>query len=135
MTAANLPAVFGDDAQQNVSIRGVQIPATVTIAGGASLSGAIDLQRYRLRGVIVPTAWVAANLTFQASVDDKTYLELVDDTGSAVTVTGTAGSFSALKEATANLFAGVRYLKVRSGTSGAAVNQSGNTPIILIVEP
>src|SRR5437660_1304800 len=113
MTAANLPAVIGDDAPQNASIRGRQIAATVTIAGGASLSNAIDLQRYRLRGIILPSTWAAANLSFQASVDDVTYLELDDDAGVAVSVTGTAGAYIALKEATANLFAGVRFLKVR----------------------
>jgi hypothetical protein len=133
--AAQLPAVIGDDAQQNASIRGRQVPATVTIEGGASLSNPIDLGRYRLMGIILPSAWVAANLSFQASVDDTTYVELTDDTGTAVSVTGTANVFLAFGSAVAAKFAAVRFLKVRSGTSGSPVNQLPDMLVTLVLEP
>ena len=119
--------------------------AEVTIANGASLSGVADLTSHRLVGIVIPSAWTAANLTFQgrpkASADvtahpNDALANVYDQGGAEVTVTvGGASRFIALTPATSALFDGIGELKVRSGTSGAAVNQGAARVITLVLIP
>lgn len=106
---------------------------SVSIANGASLSDAGNLGPFRLVGIVMPATWTAANLTFQVSDDaGTTYNNLYDDLGTEVTVTAAASRYIALDPA---VFAGINYLKVRSGTSGSAVNQGGDRTITLVTRP
>lgn len=106
---------------------------TVTIANGASLSGAADLSGVIGGGLvaIIPDAAFDTNvLTFQASADNSTFSNLYNSSGAEVTTGSIAASnWYALDPAD---FAGIPYLKVRSGTSGAAVNQVGATVLTLV---
>lgn len=110
------------------------VPKDTTIANGASLSsqttgvhgtpgGGIDAEGLALVGVEMPAAWTAAAMTFQVSSN------------------GLAGSFKNVKNADGTEFTlvveaddmiplaglidtlGWRFIKVRSGTKAAAVNQ------------
>jgi hypothetical protein len=104
-----------------------------TIAVSASLSGAIDIGDGGLVGIQMPTTWTTATtLSFQASSDlNGTYVEAVDNTGTAITCTGVTGAiYIALNAAT---FAGMRYIKIRSGTSGSPVTQAGARTITTMV--
>jgi hypothetical protein len=103
---------------------------TVTIANGASLSGAAEIGAGTLVGIQLPT-FTSAALTFQGSADGVTYVEVVDATNTAVTFTATTGALYI--KAPADLV-GVPYIKVRSGTVGAAVNQGGARTISLVVK-
>lgn len=103
--------------------------STVTIANGASLSGAVDLGTSRLARIVMPASWTTANLTFQTSYDGTTYSNLYDSVGNEYTVTA-AASRSILVDL--KDFIAVRYLKVRSGTSGSAVNQAAARDIVLV---
>lgn len=105
--------------------------ATVTIANGASLSGAICLGAGVLSAIQMPAGWDAAALTFQVSDDGgTTWKELQDSSGTATTVSApTAGN---RYEVDATDFKSAVFLKVRSGTSGAAVNQTADRVITLI---
>lgn len=103
---------------------------SAVIANGASLSGAVNLHALRLAGIQMPAAWTAASLTFQASFDGTTYAEVCDTSGAAVTFTVAAGTFVVINPAT---IAGVRNLKVRSGTSGAPVAQGAERTLRLVV--
>jgi hypothetical protein len=111
---------------------------TVTIASGASLSGAAHIgfalsgggSRGTLVGIQMPSAWTAASLTFQASNDGTTFTNLYDAAGNEVSVTTDASRWIALDPAD---FAGITHLKVRSGTSGTAVNQGADRVLTLIV--
>jgi hypothetical protein len=91
-----------------------------TIANGESLSSAVDLQDGRAARIDMPSAWTAADLTFQVSPDGNTYTDLYEADGTEYTVTAAASRSIILPIAD---FLGIRYLKVRSGTSAAAVNQ------------
>lgn len=106
---------------------------TATIADSASLSGAVDLSSFSgtLVAIQTPSGWTSAVLTFQASYDGTTYANLYNSAGAEVT-TGTiaASYYVALDPAD---FAGIRYLKVRSGTSGSATNQSSGDTLQLIL--
>jgi len=102
---------------------------TVVIALGASLSGAATMEGRALAGIVMPAAWNAADLTFQASHDGTTYNNLYDAAGTEVTVTASTSRF--IQIATER-YAGPLFLKVRSGTAGAAVVQTAARNVILI---
>lgn len=90
-----------------------------SIANGASLSDEIAILG-DVVAIIMPSAWTAANLTFQAGSDDTAVANMYDEFGNEYTVTAAASRYIFVDPAD---FAGVAKLKVRSGTSGSAVNQ------------
>jgi hypothetical protein len=106
---------------------------TVTIALGASLSPAADLSEQALLGIVMPAAWTAGDLTFQGSIDGVTYGNMYfAHTDSECVVQAAAARFIQLDPAD---FSALRYIKVRSGTSGTPVNQAAARTITLIVRP
>lgn len=107
------------------------------IANGASLSGAIDLGQFnlglggqRLARIVMPAAWTAANLSFQVSADGVTYNELMQPNGAAALVVTAAASVDVPVNRVD--WSSIRYLKVRSGTSGTPVNQGAQRTINLV---
>lgn len=97
--------------------------ATATIASGASLSGAFDLGQSRAARLAFPAAWTAADVTVQTSMDGVTYRDLYDKDGTEYTIKAALSRSVLLPIAD---FFGIRYLKFRSGTSAAAVNQGAD---------
>jgi hypothetical protein len=109
---------------------GTLVTATVTIANGQSLSGAIDLQGYSLVGLLMPSAWTAAALTFAGSVDNSNFYD-VADSGAEINIgSAAANTYILLSPAT---FLGLRYLKVRSGTNATPVNQGQAATVTLVL--
>ena len=102
---------------------------TATIANGAALSGAVPLGEKTLVGILMPAGWDAAAMTFQGSVDDANFSELVATSGSAISFTVAAGQLILVDPTT---WRGITNVKVRSGTSGAPVNQTADRAIKLI---
>ena len=105
-------------AHEQAQNRNVQ---TATIVQDASLSDAVYLHGEVLVGIRMPAVWDAANLTFQVSMDDVTYLNAYSSAGAEHVVTA-AASLHIWVDPSA--FAGYRWLKVRSGTAGTPVAQS-----------
>lgn len=103
---------------------------TATIANGQSLSDAVHIGAGTLIGIQLPT-FTSASLSFQGSYDGTTFVEVVDAAGDPVAYAASTGAIYI--KAPADL-AGVPYLKVRSGTSGAAVAQGAARSIQLIVK-
>lgn len=104
---------------------------TATIADAASLSAAVDLGKASLVGIVTPSGWTTAAITFQASFDGVTWFNLYNAAGIEVSVASIAASlWVALDPAD---FAGVPSLKVRSGTAGTPVNQSGGDAVTLVM--
>lgn len=104
----------------------------VTIADGQSLSGAANLGGMTLCGVIVPSGWDTAALTFQGSYDGINYFNLGYE-GTEVSYAAVAASVWTIVPP--QKFYGIPYVKVRSGTSGTAVNQSGAVNVTLVSRP
>lgn len=100
-----------------------------TIADGASLSDIVPLGIGALARIVMPDAWTAGNLTFQTSYDGTTFNNLYAADGTEYTVTAAAS-----REIIVNLadFLGVRFVKIRSGTSGTAVNQGAARTIRVV---
>ena len=105
--------------------------ATATIASGAALSGAFSSGDKLICAVQMPAAWTAADLTYQISDDGgTTWFELLDDTGTAVTlVSPAAGKRYNLP---ASDYESGRLFKVRSGTSSVPVNQAAARTLTFI---
>lgn len=104
---------------------------TVTIASGASLSGAATVNNAHLVGIVMPAAWTAATLTFQVSRDGTTFTDFYRD-GAEYTRTEPTTAASRDIGISPGDFAGVAALKVRSGTGAAAVNQGADRVITLV---
>jgi hypothetical protein len=101
----------------------------VTIGNGTSLSPAVPLGDWTLCGIAMPAGWDAASLTFQVSVDGgTTWLEMIDG-ASALSLTAAAGQYLAFEPFK---WLGANMLRVRSGTSGSAVNQTADRVLTLI---
>lgn len=102
---------------------------SVMIPSGQSLSNSVNLGGRSLGAIIMPAAWDAASMTFQASLDGVTWFNLLDDSAAEVTLTVAANDFLRL---TLSDWLALRYLKLRSGTSGSPVNQSADRIISLV---
>ena len=110
----------------------------VTIASGANITDALNVGNGRLVGIAMPAAWDTAAITFQASADGSTYYDLYDSDGSEVTISSSAAAASrylAFTSAMLPVFAGLRYLKIRSGTSATPVNQTADRILTLVKRP
>lgn len=106
---------------------------TATIANGASLSAEVDLGLgLHVVGIITDSAWDTNVMSFQAATaSGGTFVDVYTIAGSEI-VTGSlvASHWHAFDPVDLR---SVRYLKVRSGSSGAAVNQSGATVVTLVL--
>lgn len=102
---------------------------TFTIANGASLSSARDLQGRAVSAILMPATWDTAALTFQGSIDGVTYANIYDTDGVQLTV---AADASRMIQIAPGMWMGVNYLKIRSGTSGAPVVQTGARSIVVV---
>jgi hypothetical protein len=109
----------------------------VTIPAGTALSNEVNVADKRIVGIIMPAAWTAANLSFKALTSEPSalpkvpvYGEVVDNAGSAVSVTAAAAVYIAL----ADTFPGEAWgrIIVRSGTSGVPVNQGADRTLGLV---
>lgn len=101
-----------------------------TIANGASLSGAVQIDPDTVPVAIqMPAAWTAAALTFQGSADGVTYGDLYDG-GTELNIATAANRLVHLDW---TKFVGLRYLKIRSGTSGTPVNQGADRALKIIL--
>lgn len=112
---------------------------SVTIPNGTALSSEAQTGAMRLVGIIMPAAWTAAGLTFQAVVDENTgepkvpvWGEVQDSAGGDVTVAAPgAGEYMALADTFPAIALG--RIRVRSGTSGVPVNQAADRTLKLVL--
>ena len=103
---------------------------SVVISSGASLSATVNCGGRTMVSIRMPATWTAANLTFQASeAEGGTYGDLYDDVGTEYLVTAAAARWIALAPVA---FAGPPFLKIRSGTAGAPVNQAAARTLVIL---
>lgn len=107
---------------------------TVTIAASGSLSSAVRLKPgYDIAAIVMPSAWTAADITFQASADNgTTYNNVYDEDGNELTLTVAASRYVVIAP---NQFRGAELIKVRSGTGASAVNQAAARSLTLVTLP
>ena len=112
--------------------RNVPATGTVTIANGASLSGALDLHGCHVVAIAMSAAWTAAALTFQGSADGTTYYNVYDDAGNELSLTTAALRYVVFDNDTKDNLSGIRWIKVRSGTAATAANQGAERILTLV---
>lgn len=81
----------------------------------------------------MPADWTAANLTFQGSHDNATFQNLYDDGGTEINVTAADDRNISVSAEISLAISAFRWLKVRSGTAGTAVNQGAARTITLVL--
>lgn len=104
---------------------------TATISAGGSLSAEVDLNGHQIMAIYMPGTWQAANLTFTASnASGGTFYDVYDSAGNELVATAAASRvITDLPE-----LSPLRFIKVRSGTTGTPVTQAANRNIIFIVK-
>lgn len=106
------------------------ITQTVTIAAGASLSGASDKRDgYTLVGVQTAATWDAAKIALAGSLDGTNFFPVRTATAEYEIASTTGAACVAIDPAVTHMWP---YFKVRSGTSGAATNQVDATIVTLV---
>jgi hypothetical protein len=104
---------------------------TTRIASGQSLSGPVWVGNHALTALRVPAAWTAAPITFQSAIDVSAgpWFDLYDATGVEVTAAADASRHVPLA-----VFAlrGLLWLRLRSGTAAAPVNQGADRDLVLV---
>lgn len=94
----------------------------VTILNGGTVSSAADCgPENQFYGVEMPGTWTAGNITFQVSNDGTNYMALVDDGGTAVTLTSPAANQTVLFRSTiVEALAQFRFIKLVSQNAQGA---------------
>ena len=110
----------------------IDLDETVTISSGQSLSAAFPCGGMRLVGLQMPASWTAAVITFQASKSATgTFGDVRNADGSEFSVNVVAGTdWIALDPID---FFGMKYIKIRSGTSATPVAQGADRQISAIM--
>jgi hypothetical protein len=121
------------DASEQYTNSQISYAYVASIANGQSLSSEfIDLKGLSLVGLLMPAAWTAATMTLVMSHDAATSYNVFDGDGTEVELTVSAGQYIKLSPSD---FAGIHFLKLRSGTASAPVNQGAARSIILAARP
>lgn len=131
-------AIASDQTAVPVSFSNGQFStATATIASGANTSGIVDLGTNRLFGIVMPSAWTAADIAFQASIDGTNFFDVfTDDSARLYVFTDgytTGGRFIPLINP--SIFLAIRYLRIVSRTTSATVNQAASRDVTLVTMP
>lgn len=108
---------------------------TATWSPTTTVSGPVYLNGLAVVGFVMASTWDAADLTFQMSVDGTTYNNVYDDDDNEYTVQASASRYVLVEPVEMR---GVRWLQVRSGTSGTPVTQTlgtGSQVVEIVVMP
>lgn len=111
----------------------------VTITAGASLSSAVYVGGLQLVSIQLPSTWTTAGITFQGALDgsgnegdaglNATFVNLQTSAAAELAVSSIAASFI-ITVANLNIDS-MRWLKIRSGTSGSPVTQVSSVNVLL----
>ena len=102
---------------------------TGTIANGASLSGAIATNGLPVVAIEAPT-FTSAAITLEGSVDGTNFFPIHDASGEKTfNAAATAARIIQINPP----LVGLQQVKIRSGTSGAAVNQGADRTVAIYV--
>ena len=106
---------MSDKTQFNDTIDQVQ---TVTIASGQQISGVLDTFGMSLVGIRMPAAFTGTTLTFQESNSSTgTFRDVYNASGNQLSIPVSTNRTILF---TPSDFAGLRYVKIKSGSSEAA---------------
>jgi hypothetical protein len=98
-----------------------------------TLTSEIDLGKGgKLQGIYMPASWTTADLTLQAASETGgTFLDVYDDAATEASIGAAASRYLSLYP---DVFAGIRFIKIRSGTTATPVQQGAARTLILDIE-
>ncbi len=106
-----------------------EIVFTIDIQG--TVSDEIDLQGFDAMRINMPVAWTAADMTFQLHDGDEVWRDVYWDWGAELVIAVAAGL--SIELSVFNLLKHLRFLRIRSGTTGTPVAQDAARLITLVV--
>lgn len=107
--------------------------ANVTITSGSSLSTAANLGSGQLVGIIMPSGWTTAAITFQANADGaNTFYDVYDD-ATERTISSSGAAASRFLSLPISDWLAAKAVKIRSGTGAVPVNQGADRVITLVI--
>ena len=98
-------------------------------AANATLSDPVDLDGTTLVGMILPSNWDTAPVTFQVSLDGVNWFNLVTQSGTLVQTGQTGGRYYVFEQ---QPLTGIRFIRLRSGTDSSPVPQTGDRVVLLV---
>jgi hypothetical protein len=101
------------------------------IEAGESLSDALDCTGGRVVRLTMASQWNSAPITFQISSDGEGYNNLHHANGKEIVVEVVPGAAVLVS---ADMAAGLAFLKIRSGTSAAPVSQRDRRQFAVAIE-
>ncbi|HET8787010.1 MAG TPA: hypothetical protein VFM38_15355 [Candidatus Limnocylindrales bacterium] len=104
-----------------------------TIANGASLSDAIDLDGQVIAAIVMPAAFTGTALTFQASADGVTYQNVYDDAGTELSASVGQAKVIVNKSILESL-AALRYVKIRSGSAASPTAEAADRTLTILTK-
>lgn len=113
---------------------------TATILTGAYKSDWIRITNRSLVRIVYPAGWTAAALTFDGSFDPENTpaanvaneVPLLDRYGAELSLNVTAGRSASLDPVE---YFGLNWVRLRSGTLAASVDQLADRSILLVAKP
>lgn len=107
----------------------------VTFANGASLSGELNVAGRQIVGLVMPAAWTAAAISFQAALaNGTTFAQVVEPAaGAEITIVAAAAVVDRYIAVPTTLPVGLGRIKLVSGTTAAQVAQGGIRIIGVVV--
>ena len=101
-----------------------------TISAGEAVSTeSVETGGGEVVGLIFPSSLDGASVTFSVSLDNTTFNNLYKADGTEYSVVSGINRYVVIDP---NAFSGIRYVKIRSGTSGIPANQSAARTIYLV---
>lgn len=108
-----------------------QTLTTATILSGQSVTESLNLGGNVPLHVVIPSAWTAAPLTLEVSLEGSNWITAVyDDAGSLMQVSSPVAS-AAYTFTLLGIY-GFKYYRFRSGTSGSPVTQSADRVLSIV---
>jgi hypothetical protein len=106
-------------------------PKIATFKAGSALSEEVDLHFTRVFGITVSDGWDTAVITLQVRRnDDSVWHDLYHDDGTEYSINVSGGRHVNIRWP-GSLF-GLRYIRLRSGTSAAPVTQTAERKLNLL---
>lgn len=105
----------------------------VEIDEGQSLSQVIDLWGFRLFSIEIPDGFEGSEITFLSSSDGEDLMDVYNDDGDEISLSVDDGRVVTI-DANAGSIASLRYIQIRSGTTGAPQVQTSKRTLKLIMK-
>lgn len=113
-------------------MKSVDVELLIDISEDDDLSSFEDIRGHTVVGIQMPADWDAADITFAAAVESDGTFGPVKDADGEVSFTVDADDYVVVDY---NLFRGINFLKIRSGTEAVPVAQAADRSIKLILMP